>query len=217
VEGYLHVVTPDSVCEDMMTANYVDFHSRYPHISLKFTTADTEDMFRMLNQNTADLALTLDTHIYQTDFIIAKEEQVGMHFVTGTNSPYATSSPLTLAKITEYPFILTEKGMGYRRILEEALARSYREITPILELGRTDLITDILEKGVGVSFLPDFVTEKAVQQGKLTYLQVTDMETDVWKQLIRHRNKWLSRPMEILIEYIKEMEFGKNPRKEEVL
>ena len=47
LSGFLRVITPDSVCEDMVTANYIDFHNRYPGISLKFTTADTGDMFQI--------------------------------------------------------------------------------------------------------------------------------------------------------------------------
>ena len=68
--------------------------------------------------------------------------------------------------------------------------------------------TSILEKGIGVSFLPDFVTKEKVEEGKLIYLDVTDVRVDIWKQLIYHRNKWLSNGLSALIEYIKENEFG---------
>ncbi|MBQ8503762.1 MAG: LysR family transcriptional regulator [Clostridia bacterium] len=207
LNGFIHVVTPDSVCEDMMATNYADFHKHYPGIRLKFTTADTDDMFRMLNHNEADLMLTLDNHIYQNDYVIAKEEQVKMHFVTGVSSPYATEKELAIRDIAHEPFILTEKGMGYRRVFDKALAKQSLEIQPVLEIGRTDIITDVLSKGIGISFLPDFVTDKAIRDGRLVYLNVTDIKTDIWKQLIYHRNKWISQSMNALIEYIKKMEF----------
>lgn len=205
--GSIHIVVPDSLCEDMMCANYADFHKTYPGISLKFTTADTGMMFDMLDRNEADLCLTLDRHTYRSDYIIAKEERMHMHFVTGANSPYATDRPLTLAEIANYPFILTERGMGYRRSLDEAFARASLDVVPTLEIGRTDIITEVLEQGIGVSFLPDFVTEKKRNQGKLIYLDVTDVNIDIWKQLIYHKNKWRSRTLTALIEYIKSHEF----------
>lgn len=209
LKSFIHLVTPDSVCEDMMTANYVDFHSHYPGISLKFTTGDTNDMFRMLDHNEADLMLTLDNHVYQNDYIIAKEEPVRMHFVTGTCSAHATDKPLLLKDIVEAPFLLTEKGVGYRRVFDEALAKKSLEILPTLEIGRTDIIANMLVNGVGIGFLPDFVTRANVLAGKLMYLNVTDVEVDIWKQLIYHKNKWVSRSMHALIEYIKEHEFGR--------
>ncbi len=207
LSGFLRVVTPDSVCEDMVTSNYVDFYHRYPGISLKFITADTDAMFHMLDHNEADLMLTLDTHVYHSDYVIAQEAPIKMHFVTGANSPYAKMGELHLCDVAKFPFILTEKNIGYRRILDEAFAKESLEILPILEIGRTDIITTILESGIGVSFLPELVTKKKVEEGKLVYLNVSDMNADIWKQLIYHKNKWLTASMQALIHYIKENEF----------
>ena len=43
---------------------------------------------------------------------------------------------------------------------------------------------------------------------KLVCLNVTDVNVDIWKQLIYLRNKWLSKGLSALIKYIKENEFG---------
>ena len=207
VKGFLRIVTPDSVCEEMMNQNYAEFHQRYPFIFLKYMTADTETMFHMLDHNEADLMLTLDSHVYRNDYIIAKEEPIGMHFVTGSKSSYASERNWDVKEITNFPLILTEKGMGYRRSFDKMAAKYSIDVLPILEIGRTDIIVSILEKGIGVSFLPDFVTEQKVREGTLCYLNVPDMETDIWKQLIYHKNKWVTRGMQTLIDYIKEHEF----------
>ena len=208
VSGSVRLVTPDSVCEELIKRHYVDFYRRYPDISLKFTTADTGDMFRILDRNEADLMLTLDTHVYQRDYVIAREQPVRMHFVTGARSPYVTPYALGAADLTELPFILTERGFGYRRVFDEMMAKSSLEIRPVLELGRPDIITHILAQGVGVSFLPDFVTEQKVAAGELCYLHVPEITENVWKQLIYHKNKWVTAAMRAVIEYIKEKEFG---------
>ena len=206
-EGFVHIVTPDSICEAMMMTNYLDFYSHYPKIALKFSTADTGDMFRMLDRNEADLIHTLDSHVYSREYVIAKEERVQMHFVTGAGSPFAGRKNLSIRDLAAQPFILTEKGIGYRRVLDRALEKMSLEIHPMLEIGRTDIITAVLENGVGISFLPDFVTAGGLAEGKLCYLDVTDVEIDVWKQLLYHRNKWLSRSLKAFIEYVKKAEF----------
>lgn len=207
ISGHIHIVTPDSICEMMLTQNYIDFYQHYPKISLKFSTADTDDMFRILDHNEADVIFTLDSHVYHQDYIIAKEERISTHFVTGTQSPFAGRKNLSIRDIIDYPFILTERKMGYRRVFDEALAQRSLSIHPILEIGRTDLITAALEKGVGISFLPDFVTDSKVAAGKLVYLDVVDFEIDIWKQLIFHRNKWMSKHFHAFIEYVCRKEF----------
>ncbi len=209
LQGLLRIAAPDSVCEDMMNTNYTDFHRTYPGIALKFTNTDTETMFRMLSRNEADLIVTLDRHVYDGEYVIAKEESVAMHFVTGAGSPYAATEELSIRDLLGAPFILTEKRIAYRRGLDEVLAKQSLEIDPILELGRTDIIMNMLEAGVGIGFLPEFVTRRRVEQGRLCYLNVTDVEVDVWKQLIYHRNKWITKSLSALIEYIKANEFGR--------
>ena len=209
LKGFLRIVTSDSLCEEMILKRYPDFHRKYPAISLKYIPADTDAMFSILDSNEADIMLTLDRRVYHHDYIIAKEEPVEVHFVTSADSPYATDKELSLSDIAEFPMILTEQGIGYRRILEEFMTRENLSLEPIMEIGRTDVIVAMLEKGVGVSFLPDFVTRKKVEEGTLVYLNVKGVRAQIWKQLIYHKNKWVTKSLKALIDYISEHEFGK--------
>ena len=107
VSGHIHIVTPDSVCDEMINSRYVEFHNKYPDISIKFTTADTLVMFDMLDHNEADAIITLDSHSYRKDYVIAKEEKVSTHFVVGADHPLAKKKKLLLADLVKYSFILT--------------------------------------------------------------------------------------------------------------
>ena len=206
--GHIHIVTPDSVCEEMIYSHYMDFHTMYPNISIKFTTADTTDMFEMLDHNEADVIITLDSHSYRKDYIIAKEEPLSMHFVTNSGSRFAGVDGLKISDIVNEPFVLTERGQGYRRVFDKELAKKSLDITPVLEIGRTDIITRVLAESNMISCLPDFVTHDLVKGGALCYLDVVDMNIDVWKQLIYHKNKWMSKSLKTFVEYIKTHEFS---------
>ncbi len=207
-KGHIRIVTPDSVCEEMIYAHYIDFHKEFPHISIKFTTADTAVMFDMLDRNEADAIITLDSHNYRKDYVIAKEEPLSVHFVTGTGSKFAGKRNLKVKEIAKEPFILTEYGQGYRRVFDKELAKKSIDITPVLEIGRTDIITRILAESNMISFLPDFVTKELVARGELCYLDVCDVNVEIWKQLIYHKNKWMSKSLKTFIEYIKDNEFS---------
>lgn len=206
-KGHVHIVTPDSVCEEMISSHYIDFHQKFPFISIKFTTADTSVMFDMLDRNEADAIITLDSHSYRRDYVIAKEQPLSMHFVASSSSKYAGVKNLSIKDIINEPFILTEHGQGYRRVFDRELAKKSLEITPVLEIGRTDIITSVISQSDMISYLPDFVTRPFVDDGMLCYLDVCDIATDIWKQLIYHKNKWMSKTLRAFIEYIKENEF----------
>lgn len=206
--GHIHIVTPDSVCEEMISSHYMNFHKKYPAVSIKFTTADTSVMFDMLDHNEADAIITLDSHSYRNDYVIAKEQLLSMHFVTNAQSKFAGIKNLKIEDIINEPFILTEYGQGYRRVFDKELAKKSLDITPVLEIGRTDIITSILAQSNMISFLPDFVTKPLIESGSLCYLDVTDMNIDIWKQLIYHKNKWISKSLKAFIEYVKTVEFS---------
>lgn len=208
VSGHIHILTPDSVCEAMLTENYADFHARYPGITLKFSTADTDDMFRILDRNEADIMLTLDSRVYHGDYRIIKERRMDTHFVCAATHPLAGKS-VTVADLQQTSLVLTEQGMGYRRVLDDLLARRSVELKPVLEISRTDIITTLLERGGHISFLPDFVTRSRVEAGTLVHLDVTDVQAEIWQQLICHRGKWISRALQTFIDYVSEHEFSR--------
>ena len=132
-----------------------------------------------------------------------------MHFVASVDSKFAGKKNLSIADIINEPFILTESGQGYRRVFDKELAKRSLEITPVLEIGRTDIITAIVSQSNMISYLPDFVTKDMIDNQKLCYLDICDMNIEIWKQLIYHKSKWISKTLKTVIGYIIEKDFAK--------
>lgn len=206
--GHIRLGMADSLCDSLLRENFDVFRKQYPNITLKIIAAGTEEMFQLMNHNEVDAILTLDNHIYNTEYVIAREEKAGMHFVAGSGCSLCRADSVSVQELIKHPFILTEKGMSYRKRMDEKLAERSLEVQPVLEIGSTDLICSLVEQGIGISFLPDYVTEKAVKEGRVSYLNVNDFEIEVWKQLLYHRDKWVSPQMESVLRYCAEKEFS---------
>ena len=205
--GYIRLAMADSLCTSLLSRDFLRFRELYPNISLKIIAAGTEEMFRLMNHNEADAILTLDNHIYNTEYRIFREEKVRTFFVAGAGTRIASASSLSIEELLLQPFILTEKGMSYRRLLEERLAELSLEVQPVLEIGSTELICSLVEQGAGISFLPEYVIKDRVKAGTLVCLPVSGLEIHVWKQLLYHRNKWVSPQMERVLKYCVDREF----------
>ena len=205
--GYIRLAMADSLCTSLLSRDFLRFRELYPNISLKIIAAGTEEMFRLMNHNEADAILTLDNHIYNTEYRILREEKVHTFFVAGAGTRIASASSLSIEELLLQPFILTEKGMSYRRLLEEKLAELSLEVQPVLEIGSTALICSLVEQGAGISFLPEYVIKDRVKAGTLVCLPVSGLEIHVWKQLLYHRNKWVSPQMERVLKYCVSREF----------
>ena len=200
--GVLRLGMADSLGEPLLAGHFGQFHNAYPRISLHISTGDTGELLEYLDHNEVDMICTMDDHVYDTRYVIANEEEIGVHFVASSRNPLAKKQEVKLEELLDQPFMLTEKGMSYRRLLDEQLARNSRAIQPVLETGRADLICALAEQNVGIGFLPDYVTEEGVRAGRLVRLNVPDFQFVVWKQLLYRRDKWVSLQMQAMIDHM---------------
>ncbi len=205
IKGEVRLAMADSLCVPLFVKEFAKFRKDYPNVSIHVTTGGTDEMFRQLNHNEVDMVCTLDRHIYDASYVIASEERIGVHFIVSAKNELASKESVSIPMIMEQPFLLTEKGMSYRKILDEYLASQSMEIQPILEMGNTNLLCKLVEDNEGISFLPDYVTEEAVRKGTVVRLKVENFEAEVWYQLLYHREKWISAQMNTVLEYLKKI------------
>lgn len=202
ITGLVRLGMADSLCSPLIAREFRRFRENYPGISLQIFDAGTGELFRMLDHNEVDLVCTMDSRVFDTSYISASEESIGAHFVVSSRNPLAQRERVRVEELPDLPFLLTEKGMSYRRLMDEKLAARSLEVRPVLETARADLICELVAEDMGISFLPDYVTETAVQQGTVTRLEVEDFQVVVWKQLLYRRDKWLSGPMQAVIGHL---------------
>lgn len=206
--GILRLGMADSLGEPLLVEHFGEFSRKYPKVSLNISTGDTGALLGLLDHNEVDMICTMDVHIYDTNYVIAHEEEIDVHFLVSPECPLAEQREASFEELMRYPFLLTEKGMSYRRLLDEKLAMSSMEIQPILETGRADLLRDLAEQNVGIVFLPDYITDRSVKSGRLVRLNVPGYQFRVWKQLLYRREKWLSMPMQVMINHMASIRLG---------
>ena len=59
--------------------------------------------------------------------------------------------------------------------------------------------------GAGISFLPAYVIRDDVLAGRLAVLNVPDCQITEWRQILRHRDKWVTPQMEAMLSILKEL------------
>ena len=198
----IRLATADSLCIPLLSRQFSILRQQHPNLSINLTTAGTGELFRMLDHNEVDLVCTLDNHIYNNNYVIASEERVGVHFIVSSSQPLAKKQRLAKQDLLGQDFLLTERGMSYRRLLDEWLAKDSLQIQPVLETGSADLICRLVAQGAGMSFLPDYATEAAAKAGSIVLLEAEDFLPELWIQLLYHRNKWVSRSMQAVIDHL---------------
>ena len=86
-EGVVRLAMADSLCMPLIARRFADFRTAYPKVSLHITTRKTDELFRLLDHNEVDILCTLDSPIYNTTYVRAAEEHVGVNLVVSAEHP----------------------------------------------------------------------------------------------------------------------------------
>lgn len=202
IEGTVRLGMADSLCLPLIARRFDEFRKQYPKVAIHIKTGGTNELFDLLDHNEVDIVCTLDSPIYNTNYKTIGEETVGVNLVVSKENPLAKKQKVSLEEFMEQPIFSTEHGISYNRILSEELAKHELEIKPVLEMGSADLLCKLVEENLGVAYLPDYVTEAAVESGKIKRVQVENLHVEVQKQILYRRDKWVTIPMKAFMEYI---------------
>ena len=122
--------------------------------------------------------------------------------VPAAGHPLAEQAEVTLQELAGQEFLLTERGMSYRDALDQCMAAQGLAIKPFLELGSASLLCQMVEHGMGLSFLPEYIVQNALAAGTLARLNVPACRVEMRRQLFYHRDKWLTPQMKAFITLV---------------
>ena len=193
--GTLTLGTIESLCSSVIPPILAEYHRLFPQVSVSIVIDSPRTLLEMMNENALDIVYFLDKRLYDRRWIKVLEEPEEIVFVASSDHPFAGQKDLTLDQVISQPFLLTEKAASYRSILDGYLAAHGKKIRPFLEIGNTDFILQMLRENEGLSLLPLFSIKKDVEAGVLTPLTVKDFHMQAWRQVVYHKDKWVTREM----------------------
>ena len=204
ISGSLRIALADSVCSTFLPGLLQRYHARCPQVQLVLCTATADGMLQMLSANQIDLGYTLDQPLLQPSLVRAADVPEPVCFLAPPGHPLAGQETVSLEELPRQEFLLTERGMSYRDALDQCLATHGLTIHPYLELGSAALLCQMVEQGMGLSFLPESSARTALAAGRCARLNVPDCTVEMHRQLFYHRDKWLTPQMKVFIELVRQ-------------
>lgn len=177
-----------------------DYLEVNPQVKLDIqVSTDSKALLNLLRHNRIDLLLTLDYPITDSDLAHAVEavpEQV--RFYAAEGHPLCRRSALLLEEILAYPLIRGAKCLPYEQELDRLVGqRQARQVF----VENQDLAVRMAMKQDGretlpaVLLLPDCAAQGDQKDGGLTALDYEFPGCHMQRQVIYHKNKWLTGAM----------------------
>lgn len=204
--GVLRIGAVESICTSVFPELLQKYHRNYPKVHISIVTDTPENLMQKIYKNEVDFVYLTEERICDNKLVKALEKAEEVCFVASSRHPLMKRDKVKLADVIKEPFILTEKDVSYRYILDQYLAAEGLEIIPFLEIGNTDYIVRQLVKNEGISFLPVFAVRAEMEKGNVGILDVEDFHMSIWVQIIHHKDKWVTREMEAFFQLAKESE-----------
>lgn len=201
--GKLRIGTIDSLCSSVFPKLLNQFYLKYPKVRVSVITDTPKALLDMLNRNELDAVYLLDDKVDDARFIVASEKEAPVVFAASPQHPLADGAEHTIAELMEYPFVLTEKNASYRKVLDSQLRKRKITIEPDFQSNNTELLVSMFPNGEYVGFLPKYMMEKEIEEGRIAVIKAPDVTVTVWLQLLYHKEKWVTREMRAFFETLK--------------
>lgn len=161
------------------------FADTYPEYRIESRVGYSRRIQTRLATGLADLAL-LEHAPDHPDILVQKWLDDELVLVCGPPHPLRGSDLIPVMDLLKLNYVLREPKSSMRVILDKALQDIGIHKLPIaMEVGSTDTIVEMLERGKHVSFLPRFAVKEALAKGSLYHIKPQGLR--IWRPL------WIAR------------------------
>lgn len=203
ISGVLRLGVSESLLIGVVTLLLPEFKKKYKNVNISIKTGHTTELLEELHQNRLDIlyiSKNLNTDPEIKSCYARKESII---FVSSAVDPMAQSRNIPVKKLFEREFLVTEReGICYGRLLEIA-AQHNASVNESVEIDSVSIITNLVQSGVGIAFLPEYSVEKQLKSGHLMRLDVDLPPQTYFSQILIHKNRWLSPVMTGFIDKVK--------------
>lgn len=184
-ENNLRLEVTGSIGEHLLPELLLNFAEAYPDYRIQSRMGYTRRIQTRLATGLSDMAL-LEQAPDHPEILVQKWLDDEVVLVCGKAHPLWGCGMIPLADLDQLNYVLRESRSSMRATLDKALQDIGIENIPIaMEVGSTDTIVEMLQRGQHVSFLPRFSVEEALSSEGLYHIKVQGLRI--------HRTLWIAR------------------------
>ncbi len=154
-----------------------EFIKRYPGIELELHTGNSYNVISQVLEGRTDFGIGgfVKTEPDIKFHLIHQEPYV---FVAGNGHPLAERHQVAVDDLKAYPFIWREHGTLVRRKMEEMLGGAQTPIIfrNIIEVQNVETVKRLVERGVGVTIIPEVAVKRELTAGWLKQITLTGLD-----------------------------------------
>lgn len=203
IKGVLRVGVSESLLISVFNNLIPEFKAKFKNIDLRIRSGHTIDLLEQLKQNNLDLLFVSKVKNADPDlkcYYARKENSV---FVSGTDYETISGKTISIDNIFKHNFIITEREGMYYSVLSKLAAECNASVKDWIEVDNILVIIELVKKGLGIGFLPEYLVSNEIKKGNLKKLDVGTSTENYYSQILCHKDRWVAPFMLELINMLK--------------
>lgn len=202
MRGSLTVCIVETICTFRMPSVLREFRRRFPNVQLELLPRGSTYMLEPLRQGELDLAIVLeapfDIPSLESRVLWAEPLQV----IAYPGHPLTKIRNVNFEMLQHEDFIMPVAGAHYRKHFERMAQEAGCKLNVAIELYSIEAIKRCVMAEVGLSMIPRFAAEAEIAAGQLASLSWGGPELRVFAQLIWHKDRLLTPPMNAFVNLV---------------
>ena len=155
-----------------------DIKKLFPNVNFKIYSDSSTRLLDMVNEGSIDFAFITTPYKGSDDLEIYNIAKLNDILIAPISYKEKIKDKVSIKELNNYPFILLSKEMQFREYIDSFLNKYGINITPIYETDSSAILTPFVELGYGLTFIPDEMAEKSINEGKCYKVNIKEKLPD---------------------------------------
>jgi len=176
IKGTLCIGASTTVASYLLPQVFYSFSKNYPDVRIDLTVSGTERIIDYLYEGKIESAI-VEGNIKNSSVFSYEVAEDDIVIMTSNDNPLAKKKIVTPHDLLSQPFIMPETGSGIREFIDDLLRNlkiDPKEIKVLMTLGSTELIVQLVQSGMGISFVSKWSVFKALKDESVKLLNISN-------------------------------------------
>lgn len=174
IKGPLNLGASTIVAKYLLPQVIYDFSKRFPEVQIDLTVSNTEAIIKELQQGNIDLGI-VEGNMKNKGITLEEIADDEIVLIVSDENPLAKKEHITQQDFLSQPFIMPKAGSGLREFIENFFQTSKiepKDMKISITLGDPELIVQMVQSGLGISFVSKWTVFKPIKEGTIRVLKL---------------------------------------------
>jgi DNA-binding transcriptional LysR family regulator len=174
IKGPLNIGASATPAKYLLPQVFYDFSKKYHEVQVNLSVSNTEKIINELLRGEIDIGI-VEGSVKDTRIVLDKIAEDEIVLIASDQNPLTKKSQVTTQDIISQPFIMPETGSGTREFINDFFSMAkidMEKINILMTLGDPELLVQMVQSGLGISFVSKWSAFKTIKEGTIKVLKL---------------------------------------------